>query len=297
MTISRILVTGASGFLGAGVLRTLAGTMDLTGVYHAHPLEVPGARLVCCDITDAGALDSLLDEARPEVVLHLAAFTRVDEGEGARERVARVNEEATGRLAALCAERGVRLLYVSTDLVYGAGEGPHGEDGEAAPLSHYARTKLEGERLVREAGGDFVICRTAILYGPAGPASHSFSDWLHQRFGAGETVPLYRDQYRSFLYTVDAALALAEIAERAPSGWTVNVGGPKRMDRLTFGEAFARAFGYDASLIRPISIHEDGRGRLRGPDCSLDTSRLCALVTRPPRPVDEALAHWRAGRT
>ena len=298
MSPSRFLVTGAAGFLGSTVLRALAGRHELIGTIHEKTIESAGAPLVPLvplDVDDAAAFRQLVTETRPRAVLHLAALTSVDQGEREPERFARGNREATGRLAGVCADLGVRLVYVSTDLVYGRGAGPHREDDVPEPLSVYARTKLEGEDAVRRAGGDYAICRLANLFGPSGPTSRCFADWMRERLAAGLDVPLYRDQVRSFLYAEDAARALAEVAEKAPSGETYNLGGPRPMDRFAFGRLYVEAFGLDGSRLRPISIADDGLGHLRGADCSMDVTKVAALLGFAPRAPREALADW-AGR-
>ena len=292
MAAPRLLVTGAAGFLGWTALRVLAGRYEVIGTVHERMIDAAGVPLVRVDVTDAAAFRRLLAETRPRAVLHLAALTSVDQGEREPERFAEVNREVTGRIARVCADLGVRLVYASTDLVYGRGPGSHREDEVASPLSVYARTKLEGEEAVRRAAGDFAICRLANMYGPSGPANRCFADWMRGLLDAGREVPLYRDQFRSFLYAPDAARALAEVAENAPSGETYNLGGPERMDRLAFGRLFAEAFGLDASLLRPISIADDGLGLLRGADCSLDVAKAGALLGSPPRAPREALADW-----
>ena len=295
MAIERILVTGATGFLGWNVLRALSARYRVLGGWFSRRYRQPGVRMIQLDVTDPVGVLSVLDRDRPDAVFHLAAMTNVDTGEDAEDLLAEVNVDGTGHIADACAKRGIRLIFTSTDLVYGNGAGPHAEDEPPAPRSAYAASKVRAERRVAESGADHVVCRTALLYGPAGPHSRSFADWLHEGFAEGRTVPLYRDQYRSFLYAEDAARALADTAERAPSGSLFNLGGPSRMSRVEFGTLFARAFGYDERLIRPISMNDDGQGHLRGPDCSLDVSKLAALTTAPPRAPAEALADWAKG--
>lgn len=295
MNDKKILVTGAGGFLGSCMMRTLAESWEMIGTYHRQPLSYPGAQMVDLEITDFAALASLLDEQRPRAVIHLAALTNVDQGQSATGRMEQVNVRATGELARLCKQREIRLVYASTDLVYGQGDGPHIETETVTPLSHYARTKYEGEERLIETGGDFVICRIANMYGPPGPTSNSFSDWLTAGFTGGKKLPLYHDQFRSFLNTFDAARVLAELIEKAPAGEVYNLGGPQRLSRVEFGKLFAEVFGYDAGLIEPTSLADDDKGMLRGFDCSLDLTKLTDLIDYRLHSVKDALVHWTGG--
>ncbi|MGE4553262.1 MAG: sugar nucleotide-binding protein, partial [Desulfovibrionaceae bacterium] len=145
-----VLVTGATGLVGHHLCRRLSVSRRVLAVSRTLPaLHAPrglgpaAARLV--DIRDADALAALLDTAEPAAVVHLAALARPDACERDPEGSRAVNLEASAALAGLCATRGVRLAFASTDLVFGGDPGndgpPYHETAAPAPVCVYGAHK------------------------------------------------------------------------------------------------------------------------------------------------------------
>lgn len=155
----RVLVTGAGGQVGRALLR------------HAPPNAVVlGARHADVDIGDIRAVERVLSEHDPGVVINAAAYTNVDMAESAPEAAARVNAVAPRILAEAARTRGFRLIHVSTDFVFsGCTWQPYRIDSEPDPISVYGRTKLDGERAVQSVlGSAATILRTAWVYDSRG---------------------------------------------------------------------------------------------------------------------------------
>ncbi|MFZ5981807.1 MAG: dTDP-4-dehydrorhamnose reductase [Candidatus Zixiibacteriota bacterium] len=155
MSPLKVLITGAQGQLGG----------DLTAVMSRH-YETKGVDIKDFDILRENALKRCVEDFKPDFVLHTAAYTDVDGCEANRELAMEVNAEATGGLARICKENGAWLIYFSTDYVFdGLKKSAYDENDIPAPLNIYGRSKLEGEKRVMEAAGDFTIVRLAWLYG------------------------------------------------------------------------------------------------------------------------------------
>lgn len=154
----RILVTGCRGQLGS----------DLVTVLDARH-RVVGIDLSEVDITDLAQVLRAIRQARPDVVLHAAAYTDVDECEADHETAFNVNRDGTWNVAQACAEIGARMVYYSTDYVFdGVKQTPYTEADLPNPKSVYGRSKLAGEEAVLESLDDFAILRIAWLYGRHG---------------------------------------------------------------------------------------------------------------------------------
>lgn len=152
----RILITGADGQLGHELQRTLQGHDLVPAIWPAFDLLKP----------EAGRC---IIEARPDVVIHAAAYTDVEGAESEPDLAMAVNAEGTERVARACAEAGARLVYISTDYVFdGRKRQPYLEQDETNPLGAYGRSKLEGERRALAGCPNTVVVRTAWLYGPHG---------------------------------------------------------------------------------------------------------------------------------
>jgi dTDP-4-dehydrorhamnose reductase len=152
----RILITGADGQLGHELQRTLQGQDLILAIWPAFDLLKPEAGRFIID-------------ARPDVVIHAAAYTDVEGAESEPDLAMAVNAEGTERVARACAEAGARLVYISTDYVFdGRKRQPYLEQDETNPLGAYGRSKLEGERRALAGCPNAIVVRTAWLYGPHG---------------------------------------------------------------------------------------------------------------------------------
>jgi len=155
----RALVTGAGGQLGRAVVAAAPPGTALETRPHA-----------ALDVADPGAVDALLAEFAPDLVINAAAFTRVDDAEREPQAAARANAAGPEVLAAACRRHGAWLTHVSTDYVFdGEQNQPYATGAEPHPLGVYGRTKLDGERAVRTALPEgSTLVRASWLYSAAG---------------------------------------------------------------------------------------------------------------------------------
>ncbi len=154
-----MLVSGAGGQLGRALIALAADASKVRGLSHEQ-----------LDIADAAAVDSILREFRPDVLINAAGFTRVDDAETEREAAERANATGPAVLAAACRHLGAWLVQVSTDYVFdGEQSRPYTSAAATNPLSVYGKTKLEGERaVVRELPSHSTVVRTSWLYAANG---------------------------------------------------------------------------------------------------------------------------------
>jgi dTDP-4-dehydrorhamnose reductase len=195
----RVLVTGAAGMLGRAVMPALAAA--------GH--EVRGGDLPEMDVTRLEVIAAAAAESRPDWVVHLAAFTKVDECESRRDEAFRANGLGA-RNAALAANGcGAALLAISTDYVFdGTARAPYGEQDAAAPVSAYGASKWAGEQAVRAVTPRHVIVRTSWLFGPDGP---NFVDTILARARAGQGLRVVDDQRGSPPFSRDLAQGLLRL--------------------------------------------------------------------------------------
>ena len=198
----RIFILAENGQLGWELCRTLAPLGEIIAVdYPKIDLERP--ETVC----------ELIREIKPALVVNAAAYTAVDLAETERERAAKINAIAPGLLAEECHRLGAMFFHYSTDYVFDGKKGsPYTESDTPNPLSVYGRSKLEGEQLVRKAGGAHLIFRTSWVYSLRGQGG--FISKVMQWSRRQETLRMVTDQVSNPTWARMLAEVAAQIAVR-----------------------------------------------------------------------------------
>lgn len=198
----RIFILAENGQLGWELCRTLAPLGEIIAVdYPKIDLERP--ETVC----------ELIREIKPALVVNAAAYTAVDLAETERERAAKINAIAPGLLAEECHRLGAMFFHYSTDYVFDGTKGsPYIESDTPNPLSVYGRSKLEGEQLVRKAGGAHLIFRTSWVYSLRGQGG--FISKVMQWSRRQETLRMVTDQVSNPTWARMLAEVAAQIAVR-----------------------------------------------------------------------------------
>lgn len=285
------LVTGAGGNLGSVVLGQLAraGRSVLGTVSPQGPRPHHGA-VRALDLCDPVATERLVRERRPRAVLHLAAMSVPHEVLRDPQGAARINVEATARLAALSSELGARFVFASTDLVFAGDAPPYAETDPPRPLSVYGRQKVQAEQAVLGCAGS-VVARLPLMYGlPEVHRAPSFFLHVTRQLLEGEAPALFTDERRTLLDYASAGRALEQVAHSSLSG-IVHLGGPESVSRFELGQALARALGCPAARLRPSSHRDANLPEPRPPDVSLSSTRHRQAFGAPPgRPLEQVLA-------
>jgi dTDP-4-dehydrorhamnose reductase len=285
----RLLITGASGQLGAYLLRQLRGREGVTAWSGTRRGELHGLPLRAVDLGARDAVADAFGQARPDAILHAGAWARVADCYRDPATARRVNVGGTAVLADLAAGSGARLVLVSTDLVFDGERAPYREDDPPSALSAYGKTKAAAEEVVRGTPRG-LVARLSLLYGPSLSGRPSFFDEQAAALREGRPVTLFHDEWRTPLDLATAARALLELVSSEVTG-TLHVGGPERLSRLEMGRRLAKFLGVDAAPIVSISRLEMPGAEPRPRDTSLDSSRWRELFPSLPWPAwEQALA-------
>lgn len=294
--MKNVLITGASGFLGWKTALYLSGRFQAYGTYHEHSIAIEGCPMLPLDLADEGGTRRLLDDLKPEIIVHTAALSDPDACERDRSLAFRVNAQGTETLARYAARNRSRLIYTSTDLVYDGTRGNYDESDEPNPLNSYAQTKLLGEQKVMRHCEDGVILRLALLYGWGHGLNRSFTDWMMENLAHGKEIRLLTDQYRTPLLVDQAAEVIARVIEDPSVRGVFTVGGGERVNRCEFGLKFCEVFGLPTELIKPVEMKELGYLAPRPKDCSLNSSKIVTLLGIQFFSVTEGMRKMRANR-
>ena len=264
----RILVTGASGILGGYLLRHLS-RQGMSSINWSGTRDGDGLNRV--DLADYAAATIAFRAAAPDVVLHAAAMARVADCHRDPQRAREVNVAGTALLTDLCAKAGVRLVFVSTDMVFDGERAPYRETAPPSPLSVYGRSKAEAELAALAQPGNAVV-RLSLLFGPSRTRQLSFFDEQVRALREGRSIALFEDEWRTPIDLATAAQALTELALSDAEG-TFHLGGPERLSRLEMGRRLAGGLGIDPERVRSNRRTDAATAEPRPRDLSLDSSR------------------------
>ena len=291
-----ILVTGASGLLGANlVARARERGLEVVAAARRHRVKGPGIRFLVWPLEDMDAHGKLMEECRPQWVVHCAAWTDVDGCESQPEAALRLNSMASGALAAAADRIGAAFVYVSTDSVFDGATGAYAEEADPHPVNAYAHSKLEGERSVRAAHPGALVVRTNI-FGWNARKKQSLAEWVLGKLRAGETVPGFRDVWFNPLHAADLAGILLDLLARDARG-LVHAGSADTLSKYEFARAAAEVFGLNAELVAPATLAGSPLRARRPLNTGLDVRRLSSWLGRPLPTIREGLGAMREMET
>ena len=280
----RILVTGATGFLGRTLL-SLEGEAEWMGCGRRPAAEGIPYRPV--DLTDRKAVTALVAELAPDWVINAAAMTDVDGCEKNVQAARQANVDIPENLAAACDATGAGLVHISTDYVFDGKCGPYGEGDAANPLSCYGQLKLESEGILKKMERVLVV-RTLWLYGYVPQAGSNFLTWVLRSLSSGQPLRVFADQWGNPTYIRDLARALVALCGQEARG-LLHVGGATFMTRWEMAREMACFFGIDGELIEPVPTRTAKLPATRPLRSGLHTDALEAVLGRRPMSFIEGL--------
>ena len=259
-----ILVVGSEGMLAHDLLELLEQ------VRIEEDLRVLRGDLSELDITDPDGLMRAVKRARPDVIINCAAYTDVDGCEADQEQAMAVNGAGPGNLARAANEVSAKLVHVSTDFVFdGTKEGAYHEQDEPAPAGFYGVSKLEGEKQVASIARDYVIVRSAWLFGVQGKC---FPKAILKSARQGKALQVVDDQRGSPTHSADLAQALWRLVQADAKG-LFHGAGAGSCTWFEFAEEICRQARLEAT-IEPIDSNQLDRPAARPANSVLDSSRL-----------------------
>lgn len=256
----RLLVTGAAGLLGRELLRSAA--YDVVPTYHERTLP-GGVRL---DVRDRDNVRAVMRTVRPDGIIH-TAYKQDD-----------WLTTAGGAVNVALESAGARLVFVSTDAVFGPRDTPYAEPEPPCPTTPYGAAKAAAETAIRAIAPDAVIARTSLIVGSDGTSEE---EQRVRRLAAGEPGAFYTENIRCPVHVSDLASALLELLVGEVDG-IAHVAGPQALSRLELGRLIAIRDSLDPHALP----YESGTPS----DIRLDSRRTQELLKTRLRPAAEFLS-------
>lgn len=252
----KILITGTNGHLGKKLIPCFSEDIGVRVIAVSrgllrHPLPL-NAVYEPMDITDRARVKIVFDQYRPNIVIHTAAMTHTDTCEIDPETAWRINVTGTENITEACRQHQAFMIHLSTDFIFDGKEGPYRENDRTNPLSHYGRSKLVSEEIVKKAGISWAIVRTCLAYGFTPDASRlNILTWAKQSLEKGQKIRLVFDQFRTPTLMEDLTSGTREIALRKLPG-IYHLSGCEMMSIHEFVLKAADIFKLNPALIEAV---------------------------------------------
>lgn len=283
----KVLITGAKGQLGKQITNILRNGQSEIGKLPAEyeNVEIIGVDVDVLDITDINAVRSYLTDVKPEIIINCAAYTNVDACESNEDLAFKINALGPRNLAIISNEVNAKVVHVSTDYVFsGEGTVPFKEYDETIPVSVYGKTKLAGEKFVREIADKYYIIRTAWLYGYEG------SNFVYTIIKAGKEkgyLTVVDDQRGNPTNAEDLAHHMLKVAVTEEYG-TYHCTGTGECSWYDFASKIIE-FSNIECKVDPVTSNDYVRAAKRPSYSSLDNMMLRVTVGDEMRNWEDAL--------
>ncbi|MCP9746955.1 SDR family oxidoreductase [Lacihabitans sp. CS3-21] len=254
--MKKILVTGSNGLLGQKLIEKLSKTENIEVIATARgENRLPFSenyRFISLDITKKEEVDSVFDTEKPDVVIHTAAMTNVDQCETEKDACWDLNVKAVEYLLASSKKHNSFFVHLSTDFIFDGKEGPYDEQAEANPLSFYGWSKYAAEKLVINSDVKWAIARTVLVYGIAHDMSRTnIILWVKNSLEQGKSINVVNDQWRTPTLAEDLADGCILIAQKEAEG-IFNISGKDLLNPFQMAIMTADYFNLDKSLITEV---------------------------------------------
>lgn len=276
-------MTGAGGFVGAAVRKTLEARPDL----EVYSTRSPPPRRIALDLETPGAAAALVHAVQPQGILHAAARSSIAGCEKDPGAARRINAGATLEMAEAAGKAGARFVFLSTDQVFDGESAPYTEASPVQPLHAYGRSKAEAEAGLLALGGAAIL-RLALVFGDSPSGVRSASEMVTTAARSGKTVNLFTDEIRTPV-SVDSVVQAAVALLDGDFAGLLNLGGRDRLSRHALGLRVCTAYGLDPGFIRAVRAGDLDLHPPRPRDLTLVSDRAYGVLGFSPDSVEEAL--------
>ncbi|MEH2329352.1 SDR family oxidoreductase [Nostoc sp.] len=277
--MKKLLITGASGFLGWHLCQLAKQEWEIYGTYLSHFLEIPGIKILKANLTNFQELKRIFNDVKPEAVIHTAAHSQPNFCQTNPKESHAINVIASCNIAGLCADNFIPCAFTSTDLVFDGLNAPYRETDAVCPVNLYGEQKAIAEADMLERYPMTAVCRMPLMFGAATPTAKSFIQPFIQTLQAEKELSLFRDEFRTPVSGTTAAKGLLLALEKVNG--IIHLGGKERISRYDFGQILVEVFQLPATGLKSCRQQDVKMAAPRPTDVSLDSSKAFALGYQP----------------
>jgi dTDP-4-dehydrorhamnose reductase len=279
MTYRKVLITGGSGLLALNWACAIRATHEVVLATHTRRVSLEDVSAAPLALEDTDVLSRELERIAPDVIVHTAGITSVEQCAREPELARHVYVDLSRNMARAAQRVGAGLIHISTDHLFAGTRALYREDDAAEPVNAYARVKLAAEEAVREEYPRALVVRTN-FFGWGHRYRQSFSDWIYYSLREGKSLTMFEDVFITPILADGLAASAQRLLELGASG-IYNVAGDERISKYDFGVRLASTFGLPERLVRRGTIAASQTSVKRPPDMSLDSAKARALLGGP----------------
>ena len=293
----KTLIIGANGFTGRRILQSLSrqGIYELTGCsLHEDILPGNNYRFVQADMNNHPAIDRLIAEIRPDVVINGSALSVPDYCESHHEEAYAANVLAVENIARCCEKAGSRFIHLSTDFVFDGKKAElYTETDTPAPVNYYGISKYQGEQAVTANCSNYANVRVVVVYGKALPGQHgNILQLVKNRLRAGQEIRVVSDQYRTPTWVQDIVDGVEKLMHISQNGiW--HSCGDECLSIADIAYRVADYFKLDRSLIVPVTTEEMNEATPRPRFSGLSIEKAKRILGYAPHSLEEGMAEMK----
>jgi len=269
-----IIITGANGMLGAALSRLLIKDYNIYALHRSIKFYSKCTHDIKIDLIDYKKLEQIVYAIKPDFVIHCASMINIEECETNSEKAYVNNTTVTENIARICNQ--AKLIYISTDQVYGNTKDKSEKNIDLRPVNHYGKTKYWGERKVINNCTEYIIIRTNIFGWNLNPKRVGFAEWIYNSLTNDELITLFDDYYFTPIYTVTLGEIIMKLIDLKYIG-ILNIGSPIPCNKYTFGIKMANLFNLNTDLIEKGKLINQKFKAKRSNDITLDVSAAMRL--------------------
>ncbi len=291
--MTTILVTGSNGLLGQKIVYKLLQRSDVNLVAASKGenrlREKNGYTYINLDISKLEDVRAAIENFQPQVIINTAAMTNVDECETKREECWAANVTAVENFVDAIGNSAIHFIHLSTDFVFDGEAGPYKEEDQPNPLSYYALSKYESEKVLQKSNISWAILRTIIVYGIVDNMSRSnVVLWAKGALEKGQPINVVDDQFRSPTLAEDLADACISTADKRAKG-IYHVSGKDIMSILELVYRVADFWKLDKSIVKPIKSDTLNQAAKRPPRTGFILNKAYRELDYKPHSFEEGL--------
>ena len=290
----KLLVTGASGFLGWHLCQIAKQEYSVYGTYFSHKIEIPGVKTLSANLTQWSELQQIFKEIQPTAVIHTAALSQPNFCQTHPQESHAINVTASKNIAELCADYSIPCIFTSTDLVFDGKDAPYKETDPVNPVNLYGEQKVMAEEEMLKCYPMTTVCRMPLMFGAATPTATSFIQGFIKTLQQGKELNLFTDEFRTPVSGLSAAKGLLLVLDKQIGldkqlkeqlkqqlNGRIHLGGKERMSRYEFGKLMVEVFQLSDAKIKLGRQQDVKMAAPRPSDVSLDSSVAFELGYAP----------------